>query len=197
VSDILEGNGQTGFNNSIFIQRTDSDKSPQITASTFVDMSRSPGNPADEILPGLWLGNAEASQDTAFLKNKNIDAVFNCTKNLPFIHSVKRKYRLPVDDNLKEEEIRNMELMSFEVIYKVIHEYKQGPILVHCAAGMQRSAAVVAMFLIATKGMKTDEAIKYIRERRPIAFQPGPNFLKSIKGFEATFDREVRPKLGH
>ena len=160
-------------------------------------MSRPPGNPADEILPGLWLGNLEASQDTAFLKEKRIDAVFNCTKNLPFVHSVKRKYRLPVDDNLKEEEIRNMELMSFEVIYKVIHEYKQGPILVHCAAGMQRSAAVVAMFLIATKGMKSDEAIKYIRERRPIAFQPGPNFLKSIKGFEATFDREVRPKLGH
>ena len=159
-------------------------------------MNRPPGNPADEILPGLWLGNAEASQDIAFLKDKRIDAVFNCTKNLPFVHSVKRKYRLPVDDNLQDEEIRNMELMSCEVVYKVIHEYKQGPILVHCAAGMQRSAAVVAMFLIATKGMKTDQAITYIRQRRPIAFQPGPNFIKAIKGFETTFDREIRPKLG-
>ena len=51
-------------------------------------MSRPPGNPADEILPGLWLGNLEASQDTAFLKEKRIDAVFNCTKNLPFVHCV-------------------------------------------------------------------------------------------------------------
>ena len=158
-------------------------------------MERLPGNPADEILPGLWLGNAIAAQDIGFLKEKNIDAVFNCTKNLPFVHSVKRKYRLPVDDNLQDEEIRNMELMSFEVIYKVIHEYKQGPILVHCAAGMQRSAAVVAMFLIATKGMRTDEAIAYIRQRRAIAFRPGPNFLKAIKGFEVVFDRDIRPKL--
>lgn len=158
-------------------------------------MNRPPGDPANEILPGLWLGNAQASQDILFLNQKKIDAVFNCTKNLPFVHSVKRKYRLPVDDNLQDEEIRNMELMSFEVVHKVIHEYKQGPILVHCAAGMQRSAAVVAMFLIATKGMKTDEAIRYIRERRPIAFQPGPNFLKAIKGFETVFDRDIRALL--
>ena len=152
-------------------------------------------DPANEILPGLWLGNANASQDLEFLQEKGIGAVFNCTKNLPFAHSVKRKYRLPVDDNLQDEEIRNMELMSFEVVYKVIYEYRQGPILVHCAAGMQRSAAVVAMFLIATKGMKTEEVISYIRERRPIAFRPGPNFLKAIQGFEQTFDRDIRPNI--
>jgi rhodanese-related sulfurtransferase len=158
-------------------------------------MNIPPGNAADEILPGLWLGNARASQDIEFMKRNRIDTVFNCTKNLPFVHSVKRKYRLPVDDNLQEEEIRNMELMSCEVIYKVIHEYKQGPILVHCAAGMQRSAAVVAMFLIATKNMKAEQAIRYIQERRPIAFRPGTNFLKSIKGFEVVFDRDIRPGL--
>jgi protein-tyrosine phosphatase len=158
-------------------------------------MSHFPSDPAHEIIPGLWLGNAIASQDLDFINKNNINAVFNCTKNLPFAHSVKRKYRLPVDDNLQDEEIRNMELMSFEVVYKVIHEYKQGSILIHCAAGMQRSAAVVAMFLIATKNMKTEEAIAYIRTQRPIAFQPGPNFLKAIQGFERAFDRDIRPEV--
>jgi hypothetical protein len=153
-------------------------------------------NPADEIIPGIWLGNAMASQDPLFYKQNRIDSVFNCTKDLPFLPSVPRKYRLPVHDNLRDEEIRAMELASFEVVYKLSHEHRKGPVLVHCAAGMQRSAAVVAMYLMAKNpGMKVEEAILYIQKRRPIAFTPGPNFLKAMKAFEVAFDREVRPHL--
>jgi protein-tyrosine phosphatase len=98
---------------------------------------------------------------------------------------MRRRYRVPVDDNLEEEEIRNMELWSFEIIYKLLLEYKQGKtILVHCAAGIQRSAAVVAMFLMVFTGMKHEDAMQYIKERRPIAFYKNANFLKSIQGFE-------------
>jgi hypothetical protein len=49
--------------------------------------------------------------------------------------------------------------------------------------------------LIATQQMTTDQAIAYIRSKRPIAFRPSANFEKSIRGFEASFDKEVRPKL--
>jgi hypothetical protein len=62
------------------------------------------------IIPGLYLGNAKSSLDDEFLKKNNIRAVFNCTKDLPFHHSIRNKYRIPVDDNLKAEEIRNLEL---------------------------------------------------------------------------------------
>lgn len=149
-----------------------------------------PFNNADLILPNLWLGNIRAAQDADFLRQQEIDTVFNCTKDIPFHYSVHRRYRVPVEDNLEAEEIRNLELWSFEVVYKLLLEYKRGkPILVHCAAGMQRSAAVVAMFLIANRGMKHEDAIEYIRQRRPIAFYPHANFLKSIQGFEATMNR--------
>ena len=37
------------------------------------------GNPADEILPGLWLGNRQASQDTDWLQREKITVVFNAT----------------------------------------------------------------------------------------------------------------------
>jgi predicted protein tyrosine phosphatase len=159
-------------------------------------MQRLPGNPADEIIPGIWLGNAIASQDQNFFNERRIEAVFNCTKDLPFLPNIPRKYRLPVHDNLQDEEIRAMELASFEVIYKLSHEHKKGPVLVHCAAGMQRSAAVVAMYLIAkTPGLRVEDAILFIQKKRPIAFTPGPNFLRAIKAFETAFDREVRPKL--
>lgn len=152
-------------------------------------------NSADLITKNLWLGNIVASQDEKFLKENGIQAVFNCTKNIPFVNSVPRKYRLAVDDNLEEEEIRNMEHWAMEVVYKLTQEVRNGPVLVHCHAGMQRSAAVVAMYLIANYKMKSDKAMAAIKEKRPIVFTPAANFLRSIQGFEQTFDREVRPAL--
>lgn len=146
------------------------------------------GDNANEIIPRLWLGNAKAAHDVAFLKSKNIYTVFNCTKDIPFNTAAKRCYRVPVDDNLKTEEIRNMELWSFETISKLCQEYRSGAtILVHCAAGMQRSAAVVAMFLLATAKIPADEAMAHIRSKRPIAFMPMANFATAIKGFERAF----------
>lgn len=149
------------------------------------DPTLPPYNPADMIVPRIWLGNKYASMDEAFLRQQGIETVFNCTKDLPFHSSMRRRYRVPVDDSLEEEEIRNMELWSFEIIYKLLLEYKQGKtILVHCAAGIQRSAAVVTMFLMVLSGMKHEDAMQYVKERRPIAFYRNANFLKSIQGFE-------------
>ena len=145
---------------------------------------------AHEIVPRVWLGNFKASQDEYFLKQHGIDTVFNCTKDLPFHPSIRRRYRVPVDDNLQAEEIRNLELWSYEIVYKLNNEYKEGhTILVHCAAGMQRSPAVVAMFLIGLFGMTHEQAMAYIQEKRPVAFYLNANFKESIKGFEASLQK--------
>ena len=156
--------------------------------------------PAHEIVPGLWLGNRTAALDPEFHRTNRIRAVFNCSKDIPFEASVKRRYRVPVDDNLEDAEIRNLELWSFELVYKIAAELRQarsdsGAILVHCAAGMQRSAASVAMYLVATQNMKTEDAITFIQSKRSIAFRPSANFERSIRGFERAFNQEIRPHL--
>ena len=146
------------------------------------------GNNADEILQGVWLGNMRAALDGTFLQQNDITAVFNCSKDIPFHPSVQHRYRIPVDDNLQEEEIRHLEFISFEAITKIALEIKQGRrILIHCAAGMQRSAAVTAMLLIAIKNTTIDQTLNYIRSRRPIAFGNNANFLKAIIGFYNTY----------
>ena len=156
----------------------------------------SKGDNANEIIPRLWLGNSKASQDQNFLRKENITVVFNCTKNLPFSPIVPIKYRVPVDDNLKEEEIRNMELWSGEIAYNIMKHYMNGDcILVHCAAGMQRSAASVAFMLIAYTRMRGLEAMDYIKERRPIAFYPRANFGRSIDYFDRRFHSEILPEV--
>ena len=154
------------------------------------------GNNADEILPRIWLGNRTAALDSEWIAEKGIKAVFNCTKDIPFLPEIQRKYRVPVDDNLQDEEIRNLEFWSFEIVFKITREYKTGqPILIHCAAGMQRSAASLAMFLIALKGFTPQEAINYIQERRPIAFRPFVNFRQAIDSFYSSYQKDISPRL--
>jgi hypothetical protein len=151
---------------------------------------------ANEIIPKLWLGNAKASMDDDFITKNNIVVVFNCTKNLPFSPIIPIKYRIPVDDNLEEEEIRNMELWSGEIAYKIMNEYVEGKsILVHCAAGMQRSAASVAFMLIAFLKIRALDAMRMIKERRTIAFYPRANFGRSIDYFDRKFHGEIMPEV--
>ena len=143
---------------------------------------------AHRIAPRLWLGNKISALDEDFLRDENITTVFNCTKEFPFSPMIGRKYRVPVDDDLQPVEINNMERWAPEIVYKVISEYNKGnTILIHCHAGMQRSAAVMAMTLIAMTNKTPDEVMDNIRSKRPIAFQPSANFEKSIRGFDRHF----------
>jgi len=150
---------------------------------------------AHQIIPRLWLGDRNAAHDPSFLRTNKITVVFNCTKDIPFSKLVPRAYRIPVDDNLREEEINNMTRWSPEIVAKIIHEYNTGAnILVHCFAGMQRSACAVAMTLIALYQQNTDSVIRYIRNKRPVAFFPVANFEKSIRTFDADIHRAMAAK---
>jgi hypothetical protein len=151
-----------------------------------------PAPHAHLIVPRLWLGDKNASMDAEFIKREGITSVFNCTKDLPFSPLIKRQFRVPVDDNLAAEELENMRAWSPEIVAKVLNEHKQGhTVLVHCFAGKQRSAAVVAMSLVAKTRQSADAAMAYIRQRRPVAFFPQANFDSSIHGFETMFKRAL------
>ncbi len=153
-------------------------------------------DPAHEIIPRLWLGNRAAARSEDWLREHGITVVFNASKDIPFANAARQQYRIPVDDNLEEEEIRNMALWAPEIIYNVLKHYYAGDtILVHCFAGMQRSAAIVAMTLIALKQMTAEQAIAFVKQRRPIAFHTGVNFERSIKEFERYYREELMPRL--
>jgi len=151
---------------------------------------------ANEVVPGIWLGNRRAALNNKWLVENNISVVFNVTKDLPFSPTIKKQYRVPIDDNLEPEEIRNMTLWSHEILYNIMKEQNAGNnILIHCAAGMQRSAAVIAMYMIAKKGMSWNEAVHYIQTIRPIAFRPGINFKESIVEFNKSYYEEILPRI--
>ena len=165
-------------------------QSDSISSRIDIDMNPAANGHAHEIIPRLWLGNKNAASDGDWLREHNITVVFNCTKDWPFHPDVLRKYRVPVDDNLQKEEIQNMYMWAPEILAKLVGEYKRGEtILVHCHAGMQRSAAVVAMFLMTMYGMTKKEAIQFIKSKRAVAFFPSANFEQALDQWEITLNK--------
>ena len=151
---------------------------------------------ANEIIPRVWLGNRFAALDGKWLQANNITVVFNCTKDLDFHESIRHRYRVPVHDNLQAEEINNMTRWSPEIAFKVLREYKSGKnILIHCAAGMQRSAAVLTIFLITLTGERAPPLMSHIRRKRAIAFVPQANFRKSIEYYDALYHNDILPHI--
>lgn len=149
---------------------------------------------ADEIIRGLWIGNARDAADGEWLRTNGIQVVFNCTKTLPFHPSVPYQYRIPVDDNLQPAEIKNMEDWAPEIAYKILHEYNAGRrILVHCHAGMQRSATAVAFFLLVLTGRPLVQVMYLIQDRRPITFKPTANFATALRAFEEQVRTQILP----
>ncbi len=133
--------------------------------------------PKNEIIDNLWIGDHYSSIDKDFFKENNIKTVINCTKNLDFIDLHVNKYRLPINDDRSDESNKGM-IEYFNKYYNIIdNELSKGNgVLVHCHAGCQRSATLIALYLMKKNNINFNEAKKIIRSKRFFAFFPSVNF---------------------
>ena len=56
-------------------------------------------------------------------------------------------------------------------------------VLVHCKAGVSRSASIVAAYLMRHKSMTLDKALEHLRSCRPIV-SPNKGFLTQLRNWE-------------
>jgi len=152
------------------------------------------------IIPRLWIGDVRSSEDGEFMRENGINVIVNCTKNFrnvfePFVigqldkeildkHFIKY-YRIGCDDNGREDEVDNFFIGTKEIIENVVSDYKNGKnILVHCAAGQQRSCSF-ALCLMHRLGFTKDAAFYEIVAKRPCGFNFGReiHFKRAIEEF--------------
>jgi rhodanese-related sulfurtransferase len=133
----------------------------------------------NEIVKNLYVGSASA------LINKGIFAlIVNCTKSL--IGSP-GSIRIPIDDDESECDNLIKHLRETNVLERINDALsKKQTVLVHCYAGIQRSCAVVACYLIRYHQMTPVSAIAFIRSKRIMAFDDAPTFLAAINTFYET-----------
>ena len=135
-------------------------------------------NPYDKIISYLCIGSFHAIPDYP-----KFSLIIDCTKHID-TSKFENVIQIPIDD-LPEESYHLLQLMKEKNVLEKIHECitNKKPVLVHCHAGMQRSCAVVACYLIKYNFMDPISAIQFIRYKRPIAFFGQVNFQSAIDLF--------------
>lgn len=145
-----------------------------------------------KILPNLYLGNIDSAENKKFIKEKKIKVIINCSKSIPNYFQFDKDFpdleyfRIPVDDSLLDEDIELM-AQSLSQYVKIINNAlsQNKPILVHCYAGRQRSACLIAAYLIYKYDYSIEQAYKYIISKRKESFHYGKsyNFHKSLSNY--------------
>lgn len=142
--------------------------------------------PAKQIVPGLWIGSEGDSQNARFISRNDIGLIVNATANIPFQNFGEDvdTYRIPVNDNPMENETM---LKHFPVVVLAIDDVLEhgNSVLVHCRAGMQRSAATVAAYLMWKRGMTANQAFEFINKKKHETFWPVATFEPALRAWES------------
>jgi protein-tyrosine phosphatase len=133
----------------------------------------------DEIIPNLFIGNFRS------LKNANKFAfIVNCTDDIPFPKKNMNCLRISIKDGPTECDRMLIFMKRFDILEKIRGYVKnKEPVLVHCYAGIQRSCAVVACYLMKYYNISPLTAIDHIKMKRPYAFDGGVNFQQALYAF--------------
>jgi predicted protein tyrosine phosphatase len=145
-----------------------------------------------EIIPDfLYLSDIKCASDDALLSQAGFTHVISIlSAPIPWLgpspNSSCRVLHVRCDDSDEEDIISHFEITNrfIEDAYREsANGRKKNKILCHCLAGVSRSPTVIAAYLMASKGMKRDEALDLLRERRCVV-EPNPGFVEQLGVYE-------------
>lgn len=144
---------------------------------------------AKQIVPyNLWVGSERDSENATAAERHGVALVVNCTKDIPFSIAGTRRLRVPVDDHPADAPIMRVHLPR--IVKGIDAALAQGKaVLVHCYAGISRSASVAAAYLMFKEGLSHTQAMERIRKIKPETFGSRPNFVDALEGFGLILNR--------
>ncbi|XP_045414523.1 dual specificity protein phosphatase 8 [Lemur catta] len=134
------------------------------------------------ILPHLYLGSQKDVLDKDLMTQNGISYVLNASNSCPkpdFICE-SRFMRIPINDNYCEKLLPWLD-KSIEFIDKA--KLSSCQVIVHCLAGISRSATIAIAYIMKTMGMSSDDAYRFVKDRRP-SISPNFNFLGQLLEYE-------------
>lgn len=137
--------------------------------------------PPVNILDHLYLGSAAHAGNLPLLERLGISALLNVSPNCPnhwperFIYET-----IPVEDN-STADIKAHFHKAIRFINKVQDD--GGKVLVHCRAGVSRSATLCLAYLISCRGMSLNDAYDEVKSKRRV-IAPNFNFMGQLLSWQ-------------
>ncbi|XP_056609909.1 dual specificity protein phosphatase 19b [Triplophysa dalaica] len=133
------------------------------------------------IRPFLLLSSQDAAHDIDTLKKCKVTHVLNVAYGVENAFPGVFIYKTVTMLDLPETDITSYFPQCFEFINHASQQ--DGMVLVHCNAGVSRSASVVIGFLMYQEKMSFEEAFRTVKSARP-HIQPNPGFMKQLKNYK-------------
>jgi len=134
-----------------------------------------------QILPHLYLGPRSATTPSIALAAGITHIIsVGCHPAAPGSTSISY-HRISLLDS-PSANLSTPALLAAEIIVNA--KQQRGKVLVHCVAGISRSPAVLAAYLMREEGMTLREALGRLVEKRP-AVRPNEGFVQQLREIEA------------
>ncbi|VDC07927.1 unnamed protein product [Peniophora sp. CBMAI 1063] len=145
----------------------------------------------NEIVPGLWVGDLLSTKDLQALRDNNIHSILTAMRGRIAINETFLRQQILLDDTEDADVLQHL----IPAISFINAELEKGRgVLVHCQAGMSRSATIAAAYLMYTRNIDVASAIEILQKARPQA-QPNPGFITQLEIFhQANFRVSKRDK---
>lgn len=136
---------------------------------------------ANEIIPGLWLGNWASATHREELKSRGITHIMTAIYGSYATFPSDFTYKLVPLRDIPEQDMTN-ELLDETSDY--IHEVlsSDNKILIHCSYGKSRSSSLVIAYLIKYHDYSFERARLFVKEKREL-IEPNPGFQYRLKNY--------------
>ncbi|CAD8162152.1 unnamed protein product [Paramecium pentaurelia] len=141
----------------------------------------------------LFLGNLDCLINQQILETNNINCILSiCTEEKIIVGPKYQQIYLDIHDNMNSQISKVFE-RSYLFIENALKS--QQNVLIHCAAGISRSATLVLAYLMKTYQQTLEQALRFLKQKRPYV-RPNPGFLLQLLDYETMLHGCITSTLG-
>lgn len=147
------------------------------------------------IIPNLYLGSLLSGFNTNYLKSKGIKSVLQVCPSLEdspgILEGGVRRWIISVADVPQTALYQYFQYSCNWIQYQL---RSGNPVLVHCMAGISRSATLIIAYLMWAYGWTFEQARQYVRQRRMI-INPNRGFVMQLLYWEKALQEQRKLRM--